>query len=133
LFLGLSGYWKEKITMTHIIIVEEEPILLKLFMHLVALACSSFTKISGVSNGQQALEVYDEMKADLIISDYKMPVMDGSQLLRTLRSRGVTIPIIITSGNPLLSDHAYKAGATLFVEKIRLKRTLPKIMGYLLL
>jgi CheY-like chemotaxis protein len=101
-------------------------------MHLTKLACSPCTKISGVNNGQQALHLYEESEADLIISDYKMPVMNDPALARVLRSRGETIPIVLTSGNPFVSTHAYEAGATLFVEKARLIRTLPKIIGDLL-
>jgi CheY-like chemotaxis protein len=116
----------------HIILVEDQQAQLNVLMILIKALCPPFTEILGVNNGQQALEAYEETRTDLIISDHEMPVMDGSKLTRTLRSRGATIPIIITSGNSFVSDQAYNAGATLFVEKTRLIKTLPKIMGYLL-
>jgi CheY-like chemotaxis protein len=114
--------------LAHIIIVEEEPALLRLFIRVTQTLCSPLTQISGVSNGQQALEVHEESQADLIISDCRMRVMDGLQLIRTLRSRGVTIPMVITSGNPFVAAQAYEAGATVFVEKMKLIGHLPAIL-----
>lgn len=40
-----------------------------------------------VSNGQEALDALAEEYVDLIISDIMMPVMDGYELVRSLRKR----------------------------------------------
>jgi CheY-like chemotaxis protein len=40
----------------------------------------------------------EEQGCDLVITDYKMSPMDGLELIRILRERGVTIPIILLSG-----------------------------------
>ncbi len=48
-------------------------------------------------NGKDALESILANPPDLIISDLMMPVMDGAQLLRELRSRNVQVPVVLMS------------------------------------
>lgn len=48
-------------------------------------------------NGLVALEKLHEHPIDLIISDIKMPKMDGLTLVEQLREEGYTIPVVITS------------------------------------
>ncbi|HEY3219502.1 MAG TPA: response regulator [Gemmatimonadales bacterium] len=53
-------------------------------------------------NGQHALHVLDKMDPpDLILLDYKMPVMDGKQFLSALRRipRMLAIPVVIMSAS----------------------------------
>jgi CheY-like chemotaxis protein len=40
----------------------------------------------------------EEQSCDLVITDYKMSPMDGLELIRALRQRGMNIPIILLSG-----------------------------------
>jgi two-component system, OmpR family, response regulator ChvI len=58
---------------------------------------------------------------DLILLDWRMPGMDGIELLRELRARGVDVPVIFLT---VLSDDVYEeaalaGGAVDFVEKSR--------------
>ncbi len=48
-------------------------------------------------NGLEALEKLHVHPVDLIISDIKMPKMDGLTLIEQLREEGYTIPVVITS------------------------------------
>ena len=47
---------------------------------------------------QEALEQCDTMQFDVVITDYKMPGMDGVQLIQQLRKRYPAIPVILISG-----------------------------------
>lgn len=51
--------------------------------------------IADVPNGQNALEIYYREKPDLILTDIKMPVMDGLQLISNIREKDKTTKIII--------------------------------------
>lgn len=76
-----------------------------------------------------AVRVYDSANALLekldithfgcIVSDVRMPGIDGIQLLRELKSRGVTLPVIVMTGHAdvALAVGAMKAGAVDFIEK----------------
>ena len=50
-------------------------------------------------DGQHALNVLDRIQPDLILLDYKMPVMDGKQFLSVMRRtpKIATIPVVILS------------------------------------
>lgn len=66
------------------------------------------------ANGKHALEVIGERRPDLVLSDLMMPVMDGIELSRTLRSSAATahIPIVLMSADPerhRLSEAAFDA------------------------
>jgi len=50
-------------------------------------------------DGQHALNVLERIEPDLILLDYKMPVMDGKQFLSVMRRtpQFQTIPVVILS------------------------------------
>jgi CheY-like chemotaxis protein len=50
------------------------------------------------SNGHQALEIFAEHKFDLVITDYKMPKMNGIELIAALRERTPNVRIVMLSG-----------------------------------
>jgi two-component system response regulator YesN len=56
-----------------------------------------FSVIGAVSNGEKALRLCEEETPDLVITDIRMPVMDGLDLTRELISRYPKIKIIILS------------------------------------
>lgn len=59
-----------------------------------------------VSNGREALEMLCKNKYDLLITDLHMPVMDGYELTREVRSRlQSTIPIVAMTASALGDDH----------------------------
>jgi PAS domain S-box-containing protein len=53
-------------------------------------------------NGEEAVEVYETWEPDLVLMDLRMPVMDGYEAIRELRSRhGDTVPIIAVTASTL--------------------------------
>src|SRR5579862_273527 len=50
------------------------------------------------SNGYDALERFSPQKFDLVVTDYKMPKMDGLELIVHLRKLTPELPIILVSG-----------------------------------
>jgi CheY-like chemotaxis protein len=57
--------------------------------------------IEEAENGQIAVDIAGRMPVDLILMDMQMPVMDGYTATRTLRDRGLTIPIFALSANAM--------------------------------
>lgn len=70
-------------------------------------------------DGQEALDALDDYAADLIIADYRMPKMDGLELLEQLKQRGIEIPfMIITAYGGIDSTlKAFELGATEYLTK----------------
>ena len=51
------------------------------------------------NNGAEALLILEEEKIDCVVSDIKMPVMDGLKFMRIARERGFCQPIIFFTGH----------------------------------
>lgn len=54
------------------------------------------------ANGERALEVIEDQMPDLVITDLRMPVMDGGELVRRLRAdeRTAGIRVLVWSADP---------------------------------
>ena len=48
-------------------------------------------------NGEEGLDIFKQFKPDIIISDIQMPVMNGIDMIRNIRSIDKNVPIIITT------------------------------------
>ena len=71
-------------------------------------------------NGKEACERLQEEPFHLAVIDYYMPVMDGMQVIRTIRDNEEvrSLPIIVISaGDDDVQYEAFKAGADLFLPK----------------
>jgi CheY-like chemotaxis protein len=55
-------------------------------------------KIATASNGVDALEQFGDAKFDLVVTDYKMPRMNGLELIVGLRKIAPDLPVILISG-----------------------------------
>lgn len=56
-----------------------------------------FQVVGTANNGKSALEFFKNHQVDLIITDMKMPIMDGLELIREIRSYNKTVSIIAIS------------------------------------
>lgn len=87
--------------MLKILIAEDDLELGRLFAHV--LIKNGYT-VKGVSNGKEALDAIDNDYFDLIISDIMMPVMDGYELVSTLRETGNTTPVLMITAKDAFDD-----------------------------
>src|SRR5512136_352648 len=70
-------------------------------------------------DGKQALEAVNESQPDIMVLDHRMPAPDGMEVLRRIRAKGLTFPIIMLTahGNVATAVEAVKAGATEYLTK----------------
>src|ERR1039457_1896178 len=68
-------------------------------------------------NGLEALQSLQESPSDLIITDLRMPGMDGIELLRELRAQGNEVPVIIMTAYGTIDSavEAMKLGASEYI------------------
>ena len=57
-----------------------------------------FSVVGTAQNGKEALELIEEYHPDLLISDIKMPFMDGLELSKTIHENQINTKIILFSG-----------------------------------
>jgi two-component system chemotaxis response regulator CheY len=100
----------------HVLLVDDDAAMRELLMYLIARTYAEVT-IAEAANGAEALRAALAQRPDLIISDCHMPIMDGLQLVRTLRGHGATMPIVMLSSEPSIANAAQLAGATAFLAK----------------
>lgn len=70
-------------------------------------------------NGAIALELVKKNKYDLILLDLIMPMMDGFEVLVSMKEAGISIPVIVSSnlGQPEDIQKAKSLGASQFLVK----------------
>lgn len=83
-------------------------------------------KVTAVGNGVSALEKLKAQNYDLIVSDLRMPELNGMELLRKVNDEKIAVPVIIISGYGTVESavEAMKLGAFDFI----LKPFAPKVM-----
>lgn len=75
--------------------------------------------VKTAANGKDALELILAHNPDAVMTDIVMPDMDGLQLLRTVRQRGIDTPFLLVTGypSPAVLETAMQLGAHDFLEK----------------
>ena len=80
---------------------------------------ADFEVCGEAENGQQAIERAQELHPDLIVLDLSMPVMNGLDAARVLRSLMPTVPVIMFSeySDVISEEDANSAGLSALVSK----------------
>ena len=81
-----------------VIIAEDEELMLNNLVQKVTRAGLGFKVIATAQTGTQALQLVKEQIPDLLITDIKMPVMDGIELLSQVSQRFPFLRTVIISG-----------------------------------
>lgn len=99
-----------------ILVVDDEDI--------VRTSCSRTLKPGGfevklAKNGREGLKMMSEEKFDLVLTDLKMPDMDGIEVLRRIKEDWPEVEVIIITGYQTVDTavRAIKLGAFDYIEK----------------
>jgi two-component system, LuxR family, response regulator FixJ len=97
------------------VIDDDEPVRdsVALLLEASALAVQSF------ASGPEFLDAASSLAPGCVVTDMRMPVMDGIELLRRLSENNLHFPVIVMTahGEVSLAVQALKAGARDFIEK----------------
>lgn len=94
--------------MYSVFLVDDEPIVLEGIRTTIDWETSGFTFAGEATDGEIALSMINEIKPDILITDIKMPFMDGIELAAAIKKTQPWIKIIILSGHDEF-DYAKKA------------------------
>lgn len=83
---------------SHILIVDDDDTLLKFFkIHLNKF----FSRVIVVENAKDAIDTIRDKEIDMLLTDIRMPKVDGLQLLQKVRKNHPDLPILLISGEPM--------------------------------
>ena len=97
--------------MIRVLMVDDEPLVrhgVVAGMDWAALGCEV---VGEAQSGEEGLELARKLKPDLIITDIRMPKMDGITMMNLLREEGCAARCIVLTAH---SDFEYARGALLF-------------------
>lgn len=103
---------------TVLIVDDEKPFLLSLADGLTLYYSREFNVLTA-ENGKKAIELLDTTKVDLVITDLKMPVTDGFDLLAFMSKNHPEIPVIVMTafGNPEVEERLKNLDFVHYLEK----------------
>ena len=82
--------------MSTVLVVDDEPIILKMVSAI--LSDLGYDRPTTAPDAETALELAMEKKPDIVITDVKLPGMDGTELARRLKNDGMAdTPVILMS------------------------------------
>ena len=105
--------------MLKVLIVEDEEMIRKGIVLTVDWAALDCVVVGEAANGAQGLEAARRLEPSLIITDLKMPQMDGIEMLTALRAEGCTAYVIILTAydNFAYAQSALRLGAVDYLLK----------------
>ena len=104
------------ITILH---VDDDRAVTELVVEIVKRRFDDLTVITA-QNGEEALATLEGRDdVDCVVSDFKMPRLDGLELLRAVRERWPDLPFILFTGqgSDEVAEQAIDAGATEYLQK----------------
>ena len=103
--------------MTTVLVVDDSAVDRRLIGELLErrFQCS----VEYAANGVEALARMEDAAPDLVVTDLTMPVMDGLELVRSMRTHHVSVPVILMTafGSESLAVDALRQGAASYVPK----------------
>lgn len=99
---------------SRILVVDDEDKMRRLLE--MALLAMGFDVVQA-ADGREALTRFAESPVDLILTDLRMPNLDGLGLLRTLRERGEEVPVVVLTAHGSVESavEAMKLGAVDYI------------------
>lgn len=102
----MNGNWERMMsdneTLTRVLVVDNEINILNLCMNFLS---DSDFHFLGATSAEEAFTELVRSEVDLIISDVKMPGMDGEEFIRELRKKNMTMPVLFMTSKDFVDKY----------------------------
>ncbi|MGZ3787761.1 MAG: hybrid sensor histidine kinase/response regulator [Bacteriovorax sp.] len=102
----MNGNWEKLITdsekLTRVLVVDNEINILNLCMNFLSDTEYHFL---GVTSAEEAYKELERTSVDIIITDLKMPSIDGEQFIRKLREKNVAVPVLLMTSKDFMEKY----------------------------
>ena len=108
--------------MYRVMLVDDEPLILAGIASMLDWEQYECRIVGKAANGQQALEQLEELRPDIVITDIKMPAMDGIEFMRKARDNKCRAQFILLTNleDFALAREAVRLGALEYLVKLEL-------------
>ena len=109
--------------MIKVVIIDDEALVRVGLKSMINWDENGYEVVGEASNGQQGIEIINKYKPDIVITDIKMPVLDGLEMIKMLVDQGEKSKFIILSSYDefQLVKQSMKLGATEYLIKLELE------------
>lgn len=97
-----------------IVFVEDDIYVTKSFSRILDV---TFKNVYYTKNGFEALEILETQKIDLVVTDLKMPIMDGFTLIEQVKKSYEKLPIVVVTALRCNEDEIKKLDVDGFILK----------------
>lgn len=108
--------------MTRVLVADDDPLTAAGIE--VLLASSNFQIVASARTGKEVLETLAGARPEILVLDIRMPERSGLDVLRTLRARGDSRPIVLLTGS--IDDQGVREAMDLGVNGLVIKATAPR-------
>lgn len=100
----------------HVLIIDDEAIALSNLKHVLE---REGYRVTACKSGEEGVRVLASGEVDLVLTDLKMPGMDGMEVLQRVHAQHDDVPVIMITGHATLDTaiEAMKAGAYHYIAK----------------
>lgn len=74
--------------------VEDDESVREIYKDLFSLL---FKEVFFAKNGKEGLELFEKYRPDIVLTDEKMPVMSGLEMIREIRKKNKSVPVILVT------------------------------------
>lgn len=116
--------------MYKVLIVEDEASAANFIKQIIEKKCPNYQLIAVAANGREALEKIEQIQPDVVISDIRMPVMDGIQLVEKISRIYPEIFVVLVTGYQEFeyAQKALRAGVSEYLLKPVKPKELQQLM-----
>jgi CheY-like chemotaxis protein len=99
---------------SRVLVVDDDPDLVQLISGMLEIL--GYPVVTA-ANGAEALDAVDRDRPALVVLDARMPILDGKGFSKSLKDKGVQIPILVITGAPDARKWAQDIGADGYLSK----------------
>jgi two-component system OmpR family response regulator len=88
-----------------VLVVDDDPMIISLVTELLT---DEGYSVRSACNGLEAWHAIEAALPTLLLTDIRMPIMTGTELVRRLRAAGYDFPIVIIAATPALAEPLLK-------------------------
>lgn len=102
-----------------VLIVDDEELIRELLVETVEPLLQKGGEVLQARDGQEALEIFQSRKIDVIVTDIRMPRLDGEALISAIGEATREIPVLVITGHgdKRMAERLRTKGIFAFLEK----------------